>query len=119
MPLPHEESVENGTVMTVCMTCETKESRVLGSKPDLVDKFKDLALHPHLLKSSHAVKAAATITNTAVDVMNFRDKALFMDRNRVMEKVTSSDKIVSVDVYKVGSMDQDKILLTHLCGGFI
>jgi len=119
VPLSYEDRVVNGIVMTVCKTCETKEWSMVGIKPNLVDKFKDLALHPDLLKGSDMIKAATAITNTAVDVLRSKDKVLYMDRDRTMEKLSSSDKIASVDVSKVGSMHPAKILLTHLRGGFI
>jgi hypothetical protein len=119
MPLPSQDRVENGILMTTCATCENKSWEMLGTKPNLLDMFKNLHLHPDLLKGSDLVKVATLIANAKVGMMEYKGQILYMDRIRVMEKVSSSDKIMSVDRTQRDTMVRSKLLLTHLLGGFI
>lgn len=111
MPLSNESNTENGMVTTVCRSCEARELSIVGVRPDLVEKFKDLALHPNPIRGSDIIKPATMITNATVDVMRFKNRVLFVYRDGVIETVSSSDTIASVDVSMVDSLDNGKILL--------
>jgi hypothetical protein len=125
MPSPSSVQYKNGIVAMMCKTCEARasSSSTVSTPNDqttsCVDQFSNLKLGPHLLKNSDITKAASLIANEHVDVIEFEGHVLYMDRNRIMDKIGPCDMIASLNLSKVESMDISMVLLPYLSGGFI
>jgi hypothetical protein len=125
MPSPSSVQYKNGIVAMMCKTCEAGAScSPTVSTPNdqttsYVDHFSNLKLGPHLFKNSDITKAASLIANQDVDVMEFEGHVLYMDRNRIMDKIGPCDMIASLNLSKVETKDISKVLLPYLSGGFI
>jgi hypothetical protein len=125
MPLPSSTQYENGIVMTMCKQCELQDAPL--SIPGFsgihvvsyVDQFSNLKMSPDLLTGTDMVKTANAIVGEVVHMMEFKGRILYVDRTKVMDKLTFMDTIVSLDLSRAEFDDLSKAVLPYLKGGFI
>ncbi|OQN95112.1 hypothetical protein B0A48_18904 [Cryoendolithus antarcticus] len=121
LPYSTGKSYANVIVMAVCKSCNDKDEEILGYSTAIrfVEYFKGLKINSFLMEGSNIMKMAGLVTGTSVSMMQFKGNLLFMDKDKMMQKVSCLDKIASLDVTKVDSEDRSQIQVPYLIGGFI
>lgn len=123
MPLPTQSQYENGIVMTTCKTCDSPETDwFTGASCNTnnhVDKFASLRIHSSSYRNSDIMTFPELIVGEYVRIMKYKERVLYMNRDRVMEKVTSRERISSLNMDETERRSRSKILLPYLRGGFV
>ncbi|KAK6428979.1 hypothetical protein LTR95_014875 [Oleoguttula sp. CCFEE 5521] len=126
LPYSTGKSYANVIVMAVCKSCNDKDEEILGYSTAIsfVEYFKGLKINSFLMEGSNIMKMAGlvtgtSVTGTSVSMMQFKGNLLFMDKDKMMQKVSCLDKIASLDMTKVDSEDRSQIQVPYLIGGFI
>lgn len=113
----------NGMVMTSCKACLRKVANAYTNMDTFSNKFvtafETLQLSADLIVGSKPHKAACLVMGGDVPVVRQTGAIMYFTLDKMMEKLCNQDAIMSVDVSMVVTNDRDKVLLSHVCGGFI
>jgi hypothetical protein len=125
MPLASSAKYQNGVVMTMCKHCmpETEiistATNTYGTTISHTDQFTSLKMDPELLTGSMMLRTANLVVGEHVHMMKFKNRILYMERERIINMVSCVDKIVSLNPWVIESGDLSRVLLQHVNGGFI
>jgi glycerol-3-phosphate cytidylyltransferase-like family protein len=76
-------------------------------------------MDPELLTGSMMLRTANLVVGEHVHMMKFKNRILYMERERIINMVSCVDKIVSLNPWVIESGDLSRVLLQHVNGGFI